>query len=177
MQSQQDYQKIFTEIIKKQILVLGPDITLAKVRNVQGLEIDSSGQVTKIIGDPQVILQKLIDQFVELSGMIVKKTMESILSTYPDGISDVLSAQSGHQPQEAVAQQASTQPLQPHDPVMPPQNSVVPPVQNVQPQPIPASGDGSAQDSDIDELNKMVNDINSTAQAYQDNKVDAQKQS
>ncbi len=82
-QTDGDYKKIFTELIKKQMIVLGPDITLAKVKNVQGIEINTSGEVTNINGDAQAILQLLINQFVELSGTIVKKTMESILTTYP----------------------------------------------------------------------------------------------
>src|SRR3989344_5448647 len=82
-QSENDYKKIFTELIRKQMVVLGPDITLAKVKNVQGIEIDENGEVRNINGDAQQILQLLINQFVELSGAIVKKTMESILMTYP----------------------------------------------------------------------------------------------
>ena len=82
-QSDNDYKKIFTELIKKQMVVLGPDITLAKVKNVQGIEVNENGDVTNINGDAQQILQLLINQFVELSGAIVKKTMESILMTYP----------------------------------------------------------------------------------------------
>lgn len=82
-QSDSDYKKIFTELIKKQMVILGPDITLAKVKNVSGIEINESGEVTNINGDAQQILQLLINQFVELSGAIVKKTMESILTTYP----------------------------------------------------------------------------------------------
>ena len=78
-----DYKKLFSELIKKQMLVLGPDITLAKVKNVIGLTVDVNGDVIKLEGDPQQMLQGLINQFVELSGMIVKKTMESILTSYP----------------------------------------------------------------------------------------------
>lgn len=82
-QTDSDYKKIFTELIKKQMIVLGPDITLAKVKNVQGVQINDQGEVTDIQGDPQALLQLLINQFVELSGAIVKKTMESIITTYP----------------------------------------------------------------------------------------------
>lgn len=78
-----DYKKLFSELIKKQMLVLGPDITLAKVKNVIGLTVDVNGEVIKLEGDPQQMLQGLINQFVELSGLIVKKTMESILTSYP----------------------------------------------------------------------------------------------
>lgn len=82
-QSDTDNKKLFSELIKKQMLVLGPDITLAKVHNVAGLTVNVDGEVQDIQGDPQVLLQSLINQFVELSGMIVKKTMESILTSYP----------------------------------------------------------------------------------------------
>lgn len=78
-----DYKQLFSQLIKKQMLVLGPDITLAKVRNVIGITVDVNGDVQKIDGDPQSLLQNLINQFVELSGLIVKKTMESILTSYP----------------------------------------------------------------------------------------------
>lgn len=78
-----EYKKLLTEIIKKQIIILGPDITLVKARNVSSLTIADDGSVTAISGDPQVALQGLIDEFVSLSGLIVKKTMEPLLSKYP----------------------------------------------------------------------------------------------
>lgn len=77
---QQDYKQLLSQVIKKQIVILGPDITLAKARNVQGLVVADDGSVTDITGDPQQITQKLIDQFVMLSGEIVRKTMEPLLS-------------------------------------------------------------------------------------------------
>lgn len=79
-----DHKKMFGELIKKQMLILGPDITLAKVKNVPGITVDQNGEVVGLTGDPQQLLQLLINQFVELSGMIVKKTMESILTAYPN---------------------------------------------------------------------------------------------
>ncbi len=79
----EDYLKLLTEIIQKQIVVLGPDIALVKARNVAGLEIADDGSVIKISGDPKEALQKLIDEYVSLSGLIVKKTMEPLLQKYP----------------------------------------------------------------------------------------------
>ena len=81
-----DYKNLITELIKKQIVVLGPFITLAKARNVKGLTVDDSGTVTAVSAPPQEVIQGLIDQFVQLSGLIVKKTMEPLLANYPDGI-------------------------------------------------------------------------------------------
>lgn len=77
-------KKIFTEIIKRQMAILGPEITLSRVRNVPGIEVNESGDVINTTGDSQVLLQELINQFVELSGLIVKKTMESILANHPN---------------------------------------------------------------------------------------------
>ena len=81
----QDYKKLLTDVIKKQIVILGPQITLAKARNVKGLKVADDGTVTEMQGSPQELIQLLIDQFVQLSGLIVKKTMEPLLSMYPDG--------------------------------------------------------------------------------------------
>lgn len=80
-----DHQKLLTDVIKKQIVILGPDITLAKARNVQGLTIADDGTVTAITGDPKLLTQQLVDQFMELSGLIVKKTMEPLLASSVDG--------------------------------------------------------------------------------------------
>lgn len=78
-----EYKKLLTELIKKQIVILGPNITLARARGVKGLEIDEEGNVLAIIGNPKEVLQEVINQFVDLSGMIVKKAMESVLTNYP----------------------------------------------------------------------------------------------
>ena len=88
MDQNTDYKKVLTDVIKKQMIILGPSITLAKARNVHGLTISDDGTVTDIQGHPQELIQGLIDQFVQLSGLIVKKTMEPLLSIYPDGVTN-----------------------------------------------------------------------------------------
>ncbi len=77
--SSSDYKQLLTDVIKKQIVILGPDITLSKARNVKGLTVADDGTVTDVAGNQQEIIQSLIDQFVQLSGLIVKKTMEPLL--------------------------------------------------------------------------------------------------
>lgn len=79
-----DHKQLLTQVIKKQIVILGPDITLVKARNVAGLTIADDGTVTQITGNPQEVTQRLIEQFMELSGQIVKKTMEPLLAAYPN---------------------------------------------------------------------------------------------
>jgi hypothetical protein len=83
MENGEEYKNIMTEMIKKQIVILGPDIAIMKAKNVKELNIAPDGEITEINGDPQVVLQKLIDEYVALSGLIVKKTMEPLLAKYP----------------------------------------------------------------------------------------------
>ena len=80
----EQFTSLLSEIIKKQVVILGPQIAVLKARNIIGLEVAEDGTVTKIEGDPMVLLQKLIDEYVALSGEIVKKAMEPLLSKYPD---------------------------------------------------------------------------------------------
>ncbi|MCL4354605.1 hypothetical protein M1349_04030 [Patescibacteria group bacterium] len=75
-----EYKNLLTEVIKKQMVILGPTITLAKARNVKGLTVQDDGTVTNLTGNPQELIQALIDQFVQLSGLIVKKTMEPLFA-------------------------------------------------------------------------------------------------
>jgi hypothetical protein len=81
--SNSDYKQMLTEIIKKQIIILGPQIAVLKARNVQGLKVNDEGDVTSVDGPEQVILQKLIDEYVALSGEIVKNAVNSIFAKYP----------------------------------------------------------------------------------------------
>ena len=78
------YVALMSEIIAKQSIILGPDIAILKARNVPGLVIDDKGKVVKIKGEPAIALQKLINEYVELSGMIVKNALGSIFEKYPD---------------------------------------------------------------------------------------------
>lgn len=85
-----DYKKLLTDVIQKQMVILGPSITLAKARNVKGLTVADDGTVVNIEGQPQALIQGLIDQFVQLSGLIVKKTMEPLLSMYPAEVAETI---------------------------------------------------------------------------------------
>ncbi|MBI4039208.1 hypothetical protein HY388_00060 [Candidatus Daviesbacteria bacterium] len=89
-----EYKKLLTEIIQKQIIILGPDVALVKARSVAGLQVGNDGSVTGISGDPKAALQALIDEYVSLSGLIVKKTMEPLLQKYP-GLGSVMVAAAG----------------------------------------------------------------------------------
>ena len=81
--SKDEYKQVITEIIKKQIIILGPQMAVLKARNVPGLKVANDGTVTSVEGSEQVILQKLIDEYVALSGEIVKNAVNSIFKKYP----------------------------------------------------------------------------------------------
>ncbi len=114
----QDYKQLLTEVIKKQMVILGPGITLAKARNVKGLTVADDGSVIDMQGPAQELIQALIDQFVQLSGLIVKKTMEPLLSGYPDGVKLEAAAVAGPAGPQVISNQTSgtTQPVQNTDP-------------------------------------------------------------
>lgn len=78
------YIAIISEIIARQSIILGPDIAILKARSVSGLEVNDDGRVTNLTGEGNVILQQLVNTYVELSGMIVKNAMSSIFEKYPD---------------------------------------------------------------------------------------------
>lgn len=74
------YQKLLNEAIHKQMTVLGPQITLIKVRNVTGLTITDDGAIGTMSGNPEDVVTRFLEEFRELSAPMVKKTMQPLLS-------------------------------------------------------------------------------------------------
>lgn len=77
------YQSLLTDLIKKQIVMLGPNVTLAQARKVSGLTVADDGTVRAITADPQTVLNDLAGKFLALSGAIAQMTLESVISKYP----------------------------------------------------------------------------------------------
>ncbi|MBI5139102.1 hypothetical protein HZA26_00615 [Candidatus Nomurabacteria bacterium] len=78
------YKALLSEIIAKQSVILGPEISVLKARNVPGITVSANGVVTDISGDYRQILEKLVDEYVALSGMIVKNALSSVFAKYPE---------------------------------------------------------------------------------------------
>jgi hypothetical protein len=78
-----EYKNLINDIINKQTIILGPDIVLMKAKNVSGLKLSASGQVEEINGNPEEVLQKLVDEYIALSGQIVKNILNPVFAKYP----------------------------------------------------------------------------------------------
>jgi len=83
MTDEQDYKGLIGEIVKKQIAILGPDVALLKASNIEGLRLDAKGNALTVKGDQHEILQKLVDEYIELSGQIVKNVLKPVFAKYP----------------------------------------------------------------------------------------------
>ena len=79
-----NYKNLINDIIAKQTLILGPDIVLLKARNIPGLELSADGKVESIKGDHQQVLQSLVNEYIALSGQIVKNILSPVLAKYPE---------------------------------------------------------------------------------------------
>lgn len=84
MASQEDYQLLLTDLIKKQMVMLGPGVALSKARKVVSLTVSDDGQVLAIAGDPQAALNQLAGEYMTLSGQIAQATLQSLLEKYPE---------------------------------------------------------------------------------------------
>jgi hypothetical protein len=84
MASPEDYKNLINDILAKQAVILGQDIVLLKARNVAGLSLDSEGRVKSISGNPEEVLQKLVDEYISLSGQIVKNILSPVFAKYPE---------------------------------------------------------------------------------------------
>lgn len=83
MDEKKDYMSLISEIIEKQAVILGPEIARLKAKNVPEIVFGEKNEITDIKGEPQKVLQNLIDEYVNLSGQIVKNALSSIFEKYP----------------------------------------------------------------------------------------------
>ncbi|OGD92993.1 hypothetical protein A2697_05025 [Candidatus Curtissbacteria bacterium RIFCSPHIGHO2_01_FULL_41_44] len=79
----EDYQSLMSDLIKKQMIMLGPNLVLSKARQVKGLTVGDDGAVLAISGEAQTALQQLANEFMNLSGQIAQMTLNTLLAKYP----------------------------------------------------------------------------------------------
>lgn len=83
MDEKEQYKALLSEIIEKQAIILGPQIAVLKARNVNGLFVGDDGKVSDYSGEPTELIKSLVDEYVELSGQIVKNALGSVFARYP----------------------------------------------------------------------------------------------
>jgi len=82
--TENEVKSIASKIIKKQISIVGSQISLAKARQIKSLEINDDGSVLNISGRPKEALQNLVNVYLSLSGDVVKRTIKPYLKNHPD---------------------------------------------------------------------------------------------
>jgi hypothetical protein len=81
--NKKQYLLLLSEIIAGQVIILGPDIAILKAKNIAGLVLNNKGNAQDVQGDIFVVLQKLVDGYVELTGQIAKNAIEPSFAEYP----------------------------------------------------------------------------------------------
>jgi hypothetical protein len=81
-EEKQQYISMVSGIIEKQAVILGPAIALNRARNVKEIQFSSAGAVVDISGEPMTVVEKLVDEYVALSGLIVKNTLRGVFEKY-----------------------------------------------------------------------------------------------
>ncbi len=79
----EDYRLLFTDLVKKQMVMLGPGVAVSSARKVSQLSVADDGTVSAINGDPKGALDELANVYMNLSGQIAKATLASLLEKYP----------------------------------------------------------------------------------------------
>lgn len=64
--------QVITDLIKKQMTIFGPSITLAQVQNIKGIEVDQEGIVVNIADNPEFITKELLAAWESLSPFLAK---------------------------------------------------------------------------------------------------------
>lgn len=80
---QTEYRKMLTDLIQKQMVVLGPNIALDKARKIPGLKVTDDGTVLDMDGNPQLVLKGVANEYMTLSGQIAQMTLNTLLEKYP----------------------------------------------------------------------------------------------
>lgn len=78
MQSQDVYQQLLTELLRKCITIFGHDIVHEKIKHISGLHVNAEGTVTRLSGNPPEIIEKVIAELKTLSGVVTERIAASL---------------------------------------------------------------------------------------------------
>ncbi len=82
-QSGKQYFPLIEDLLAELSQSLDEHVVAKVVSNVSGLKVSEEGKVLSIEGNPQDIVQELVNKFLGLSNEIVIKTMQPILKQCP----------------------------------------------------------------------------------------------
>jgi hypothetical protein len=68
----QEYQTLMTDIIHKQMAILGPSLPIMLSQSIKGLKVADDGKVLSVGSDPEEFLNQLITQYFNISESLVK---------------------------------------------------------------------------------------------------------
>lgn len=80
----QNYKKFFTELIRKQMIIFGPNIAKETASSIHGLAVSETGEVSEISGSPALILDNLVKEYQKLSKPITLLNLSLLLDQYPE---------------------------------------------------------------------------------------------
>lgn len=69
----------YSNLIKKHIAIFGPDITVAQLEGIKGLEIDGDGNMTKMPQQTNNFAEILLQTWEQLSPFLAKTIAEEEL--------------------------------------------------------------------------------------------------
>lgn len=74
-----NYKKILTELIQKQMNMVGPGIALSIVQKVPAVKVANNGEVLEVNGDPKAALESVANAYIAFSGEISRMILKSIM--------------------------------------------------------------------------------------------------
>ncbi len=74
-----EYKKIITELVQKQMNMVGPGIALSIVQKVPTIKVADNGEVLEVNGDPKVALESVANAYIAFSGEISRMILKSIM--------------------------------------------------------------------------------------------------
>lgn len=80
----QKYKQFLSELIRRHMLILGPNIARDVALGVQGLAIDHSGEVVDLAGDRLLVTKDLVSGYTSLCAPVTQLITYQLLENYPD---------------------------------------------------------------------------------------------
>ncbi len=80
----QTYKKFFTELVRRHMVIFGPNIAREIASSVLDIAVSETGEVTTITGQPLAALQKLMGKYQELSEPVALLQFRLLLDQYSD---------------------------------------------------------------------------------------------